>query len=357
MSNDTNHTTDNKNNNSSSESSEAISPIDWSAFKNAIDRSDNILLITHVRPDGDAIGSQIAMARALCDYGKKVIMINSDPVPRNLFFLDPDHLIKGIDEVPAEDLPKLDAPNDLIMTLDTSAWAQLAKTGAIIKNAVCPKIVLDHHVKGDDIGATRFVNPQAEATGTLVWQAIEHLGLPMKKEYAFPIFAAIATDTGWFRFSSVTADTYRMIAKIIDCGVRPDEVYRLAYEQETFSRTKLIGCALSKAERFFDGAGIFTSLLLTDFEASGAIPSESEDIINITLQVAETKAAVIMVEQKTGGFKLSFRSRCELDCSLLAARFGGGGHKKAAGAFIDLPYEQAKEKILAETSEMLKTFL
>lgn len=335
----------------------STSPIDWSAFKNAIDRAENILLITHVRPDGDAIGSQIAMARALKDYGKKVIIIDSDPVPRNLVFLDPDRLIKGLDEVPVEDRPKLDAPTDLILTLDTSSWAQLARMGEIIKNSTCPKIVLDHHVKGDDIGAQRFVNPQAEATGTLVWQAIEQLGLPMKQEYAFPIFAAVATDTGWFRFSSVTADTYRMIAAIIDSGVRPDEVYRLAYEQETFSRTKLIGRALAKAEQFLDGAGIFTSLLLSDFDVTGAIPSESEDIINITLQVAETKAAVIMVEQRTGGFKLSFRSRCDLDCSLLAARFGGGGHKKAAGAFIDLPYEQAKEKIIAETSGMLKNFL
>ncbi len=334
-----------------------ISPIDWSGFKQAIDRAENILLISHVRPDGDAIGSQIAMARALKDYGKNVLLINSDPVPPNLAFLDPDHWIQAIGDVSEQNRPPLDSPEDLIMSLDTRAWAQLAKMSEIIKNATCAKIVLDHHVKGDDIGAICFVDPQAEATGSLVRLAIQALGLPMKKEYAFPIFAAVATDTGWFRFSSVNAATYRMIAELIDLGVRPDEVYRLAYEQETFGRTKLVGYALAKAEQFLNGAGIFTSLTLTDFDQSGAIPSESEDIVNLTLQVAETKAAVIMVEQRTGGFKLSFRSRCDLDCSLLAARFGGGGHKKAAGAFIDLPYEEAKTKVLAETSAMLNEAL
>ncbi len=331
----------------------SATPIDWSTFKAFIDNAHVILLMSHIRPDGDAIGSQIAFARALTDYGKKVILINADPVPPNLQFLDPDRLIHPLTELTNEQKKEMEQA-DLLVSLDTSSWAQLGAMGEIIKQTSAPKLVLDHHIKGDDIGAVCYVDPSAEAAGVIVVQAIEALGLPMKKEYAFPLFVSIASDTGWFRFNSVTAKTYRLIADLTDIGIRPNEVYRIIYEQESFSRMKLIGLALVKAEQFLNNKGIITSLSIKDFDTTGALPSDSEDIINQTLKTDGTLVAVIMVEQRSGGYKLSFRSRCNLDCSLLAAKFGGGGHKKAAGAFINLPYEVGREKILAEVIAMMK---
>ncbi|MDO5554095.1 MAG: DHH family phosphoesterase [Planctomycetia bacterium] len=325
-------------------------PFCWQRFKAVIDSASSILLISHVRPDADAIGSQIAFARALADYGKKVLLVNSDPVPPNLAFLDPEHWIRPLGTLTESERTALDQV-DLLVSLDTSSWAQLGEMGQVIRDSQAAKIVLDHHAKGDDIGAERFVDADADATGTLVFKAIEALGLPLKYDYAWPLFAAISTDTGWFRFSSVTSDTYRTAAALIDAGVRPDDLYKIIYEQETFGRLKLIGFALANAKRVLNGKAILTCLTLENFEHAGALASESEDIVNMTLAVAGTEAAVIMVEQETGGFKLSFRSRCDLDCSVLAAEFGGGGHKKAAGAFLNLPKEEAETKILAALTE------
>ncbi|MDO5580562.1 MAG: DHH family phosphoesterase [Planctomycetia bacterium] len=328
--------------------------IDWKKLAEYVKQANSILLISHIRPDGDAIGSQIALGRALSDLGKKVHLVNADPVPRNLRFLDPDGMIVPLAELSPEQKADLNQI-DLILVLDTSSWAQLGAMGDWIKTASVRKTVLDHHVKGDDIGAEKFIGSDAEAAGSLVFHLIEELGLPMKFEYAWPLFTAISTDTGWFRFSSVSADTYRMAAALIDAGVRPDEQYKIIYEQETFGRAKLIAAALSNMEQFLDGEGIFTWLSSEDFERSGAIPSESEDIVNITLKVGGSRVALIMVEQKSGGYKLSFRSRCDLDCSLLAGKFGGGGHKKAAGAFINAPFAEARKILIDSTVEMMNS--
>ncbi|MDD3588365.1 MAG: bifunctional oligoribonuclease/PAP phosphatase NrnA [Thermoguttaceae bacterium] len=319
--------------------------IDWSNFKTMIDAAESILLISHIRPDGDAIGSQIALHRALAVYGKRVFSINANPLPPNLVFLDEDHVLGDLQNL-SDDLRREMENVDLIICLDTSSWAQLGTMSDVIRASHAAKLVIDHHAKGDDIGAVRFVDSHAEAAGALVVKAIDALGLPLEYRYAFPIFVAVATDTGWFRFSSVTAETCRTAAKLIEAGVRVDDVYRILYEQETLGRIRLVGAALAKTEPYLQWRLMFTSLLLDDFNRAGALASESEDIVNMTLTVAGTELAVIMVEQSTGGYKLSFRSRCDLDCSQVAATFGGGGHRKAAGAFIDLPYEEAKRKVL-----------
>lgn len=325
-------------------------PVDWTLLKARLDRANRILLISHVRPDGDAIGSQMALGLALRDLGKTVLMVNSDPIPPSLDWLDPHQLITSLDSLSTEQHAELMSV-DLMVTLDTSSWAQLGKMADVLRNFSGAKIVIDHHAKGDDIGAERFVDAKAEATGALVFHLLQTMGVPLKKEYAYPIFVSLTTDTGWFRFSSVTSETFQIAAALVEAGVRPDELYKTIYEKESLGRLRLVGVALSKVEPFREGWGMFTSLMLDDFDRVGALPFESEDIVNKTLAVEGTQFAVIMVEQRTGGFKLSFRSRCQVDCSLVAAQFGGGGHKKAAGAFIELPYQEAKTLILKTIDE------
>ncbi|MDO4586784.1 MAG: bifunctional oligoribonuclease/PAP phosphatase NrnA [Planctomycetia bacterium] len=328
----------------------ANSPVLWQEFKKVIDCSHSVLLVSHIRPDGDAIGSQIAFSNILEQYGKNVIIVNADPVPPSLTFLDPDQKILHLDQLTKDQQERMNSV-DLVASLDTSSWAQLGKMGDFFKTSSANKIVLDHHVQGDDLGATMFIDSSAEAAGTLVFQASKILNVPLSFSIAFPLFAAIATDTGWFRFHSATSQTYRMTAELIDSGVRPDDVYKLIYEQESLGRIRLTGFALQKTQPFLNQKGLWTSLTLDDFERANALPFDSEDIVNKLLQVAGTEVAVIMVEQKTGGFKLSFRSRCELDCSRLAKRFGGGGHKKAAGAFLNDCYENVQKAILSATKD------
>ncbi len=159
---------------------------------------------------------------------------------------------------------------------------------------------------------------------------------------ATALYAAIATDTGWFRFASTTSATYRVIAELMDAGADPSSIYGDLYERDTIGRVRLRGRILARTASEMEGKLVHTYVRKEDFIETTALPSDTEDAINMTLAIAGTKMAFIMVEQLKGGFKLSFRSRCHVDCNQLARNFGGGGHRAAAGAFMEGEFKKYK---------------
>jgi phosphoesterase RecJ-like protein len=317
--------------------------IDWSRFKEIIGAHHRFVLTSHVRPDCDALGSELAMAGVLESLGKEVLIVNGFAPSPTQRFIDPEFRLKqlGVDVT-----PEIIETYEVLMILDTSAWAQLEPVAAVLRSTRLKKIVLDHHVSADDLGAEMFKNTEAEATGRLVVDAADQLGVELSQRIAMPAFVALATDTGWFRFGSTSSGTLRMAARLVDAGAKPDQIYKDLYEHDTFGRLKLMGASLARAQKALDGRLIYTWIEQTDFANCGAIPSDSEDLINILLSVDGSEAALILVEQKSGGFKISFRSRCQLDCARVAEQFGGGGHKKAAGAFLADPLPVARAKTL-----------
>ena len=317
--------------------------VDWPRFVELVGDHRRFLLTSHVRPDCDALGSELAMAAILEQVGKDVLLVNPFAVPRTFQFLDPEGKLKqlGTDVSPRQ----LDS-YEVLIVLDTTAWAQLGDMGEVIRTTKAKKLVIDHHVSGDDLGAELLKDTKAEATGRLVIEAADQLGVEITPEIAQAAFVALATDTGWFRFSSTTSRTLRLAARLVDAGAVPDRLYQKLYEEETLARLQLVGRTMARTRTELEGRLIYTWIELADFEAVGAVASDSEDVINKTLSVSGTEAAVILVEQATGGFKVSFRSRCELDCSRVAEQFGGGGHKAAAGAFLDEPLDSARCKVL-----------
>ena len=326
--------------------------IDWAKFAAIVAKAQRYLLTVHVRPDGDCVGSELAMAAMLRQLGKDVRMLNADRVPPDLRFLDGVEAIEYLDAF--HDGPDgqawLDSV-DVILVLDTIAWAQLGPMKPILQAHKGMIVAIDHHAGGgDDIGAVVFGDPNAEATGRLVFDAARHLGVTLTPDIATALFTAVATDTGWFRFSSVTDQTFEVIADLVRAGASPSVVYNDLYEQQSAGKIRLIGRTLAKVELHLDGKLAFTSILLDDFARTGAIPSDSEDIVNKTLAIGGTQMAVIVVEQQSGGFKISFRSRCAVDCSKVAAQFGGGGHRQAAGASQSLPYDELKPALIAAMS-------
>jgi phosphoesterase RecJ-like protein len=317
--------------------------LNWSRFVEIIHGHERFLLTSHIRPDCDALGSELGMALILEALGKRVTIVNGMETPPNIAFIDPDKRIKVIGEsIHLEDLDDI----EVLMVLDTSAWAQLGPMGDVLRATKAKKIVVDHHVSEDDLEAEAFKNTSAEATGRLVVEAAEALGVALTPEMAMPIFAALATDTGWFRFGSVTSGTYQIAAKLLEAGASPPAIYRELYEQDTLGRVKLRGIILSRTDTELDGRLAHTYVLKEDFAQAGALPADTEDAINMTLAIAGVQFAVIFVEQVTGGFKLSFRSRCHVQCNQVAERFNGGGHKAAAGAFIDGSFAEAQPKVL-----------
>jgi phosphoesterase RecJ-like protein len=317
--------------------------VNWDEFASVIEQHQNILLTSHIRPDCDALGSELGMAGVLDKLGKSVHIVNGEVTPENLAFIDPEKRLAALGvDVQIDDLGDI----DLLMVLDTSAWAQLGPMADVVRATRAKKIIVDHHLGEDDLGAELFKDPTAEATGRLVVDAAERLGVPLTLEIATPLFAAIATDTGWYRYGNLTGNSYRIAGKLVDAGVQPAALYTKLYEQDTVERVRLRGVILSRTQVELDGRLAHTYVRVSDFEQTGAKPSDTEDVINLTLGIADTEAAVILVEQLSGGFKLSFRSRCELDCSDVAQEFSGGGHKAAAGAFINETFEQAQRRVL-----------
>ncbi len=327
--------------------------VHWKAFVDQISHYESFVLVSHIRPDCDALGSELGMAEVLRAVGKSVRIINAHRTPAALQFLDP----AGNIEVLGDDVEPEGVSADCIMVLDTSAWAQLGDMGDVIRASRADKMVVDHHVGEDDLGATMYKDYQAEATGHLVVQAADALKVPLTRSLSVPLFAAIATDTGWFRFGSVTAETYRVVARLIDAGVVPSEVYGDLYERDTLGRLRLRGLILSRTASELDGALMHTYVEKEDFAAMGADPSDTEDAINLTLAVDRTQGAVIFVGQLRGGFKLSFRSRCAMDCNEIARHFGGGGHKAASGAFQEGTLQEVQERVLAVVREAMKKAL
>lgn len=283
------------------------------------------------------------MAGVLEALDKKVKIVNGQATPPNLAFIDPDHRIQALGvDITADELRDV----EVMIVLDTSAWAQLGPMSEVLQNTNARKLVVDHHVGEDDLGAELFKNPTAEATGRLVVEAADALGVELTAAIATPLFAAVATDTGWFRFGSAGPSTYELAARLIAAGANPPLIYADLYERDSEGRVRLRGLILSRTQTAMGGKLVHTYVLPEDYEATGSLPTDTEDVINMAMQVAGTEVAVILVGQPEGGFKLSFRSRCAVDCAALAATFGGGGHKAAAGAFLDEPFESAQPKVL-----------
>ena len=325
--------------------------VDWPRFCEVIKEANNIVLTSHIRPDCDALGSCLGMAGILETLGKKVRIVCGQSVPPNLAFIDPDKRIMCIDEdIKAEEF----ADADLHMILDTSAWKQIGAMSDTIKNSTYKKIIFDHHVGEDDIDAELFKNTTAEAVGRMCVEAAEHLGVELTPEISTPLFAALATDTGWFRFPSVSDYTLNVAAKLIKGGADPAAIYGHLYERETAGRVRLRGTVLARVQTELDGRLAHTYILPDDYEKTGAQTTDTEDLINLALEIEGTVFAVIAVGQPDGGYKMSFRSRCQTAANEVAQHFDGGGHKAAAGAFIDSnDIDEVQTKVLDYVRKVL----
>ena len=170
-------------------------------------------------------------------------------------------------------------------------------------------------------------------------------------EIATPLYAGLSTDTGGFRFPSTSGETFRVAARLVDAGASPPAIYKELFEQDSLARLHLVGRTLAGAVTTRDGAVITSTVRQADIRAVHAQPSDTEDLINLTLAVKGTELAAILIEQPDGRIKVSFRSRGPVDCNALAATFGGGGHKAAAGTIIEGPFDAAQERIAAALDE------
>jgi phosphoesterase RecJ-like protein len=323
-----------------------------------IDGSNHILVTTHVRPDGDACGCVAAMTRVLRDRGKTVRPLFVSPIPDWYAFLFEEKVPVLGEDVQVEDLTSgRFGPVDLIVILDTNSYSQLPQFEIYLKQTGVPILIVDHHVTSDKLGKVEITDRTAAAAGLVLFEFLGYVGWAISKEAAEALFVAIATDTGWFHLRNTDSRVFRSCAKLIGAGVEPNDLYRRLYQTFSLARFKLMTTMLNRLELHLDGRYASQYLVREDFEQTGAAYRDTENLINECQRIGSVVVAALFMELRDGQIRCSLRSRPEgegaIDVSEIAAKFGGGGHKMAAGTYLPAPIEHAMQLMREEVAQRL----
>ncbi|MGB5531128.1 MAG: bifunctional oligoribonuclease/PAP phosphatase NrnA [Ignavibacteriaceae bacterium] len=320
--------------------------IDFQKLAEIIKGNQSFLITTHVNPDADAIGSEIAFYKSLSILGKKSRIINHSATPYNLEFLDTENLIEKYDESKHKDLFN---SSDVLIALDFNRSDRMVSMQKGFTESKQLKICIDHHQDPEDFVDYQFIGTNYAATGHILYDLIKTTAIvSINKEIATPLYAAIMTDTGSFRFERTNAELHRIIADLLEKEVNPAQVYDLLYDESKLSKIKLLGRCLNSLLLIADNRVGYMILTQKDFNDLNAIESDTENFVNYILSVEGVRLGMLFIELKNG-FKVSFRSKGNIPVNQLAGKFGGGGHINAAGArFRDLEMSPMIPKILVE---------
>ena len=299
--------------------------------------NDAIAIVTHIMPDGDALGSSLALMHALKLMGKRAFVCDRDEVPGYL------HLLPGWETVVMPDA--LPYPPKAVIAIDCADEGRMGTAGLLMQGDM-PKAVIDHHETNQTEIVPALVDGKASASGVLVLDVIQELGARITKEIAQCLYTAIATDTGNFSFSNTTPEAFHAAAECLKAGVDVSDMSYQLFRKKTQGRTKLLGRALNGIEYLENGQIALIRLRRADFAECGAADSDTEGIVNFGIDTAGAEVAILAVE-RVGSTKFSLRTRERVSASQVAATMGGGGHARAAGVTLQLPLDEAVSQVLA----------
>ncbi|HEX2867935.1 MAG TPA: bifunctional oligoribonuclease/PAP phosphatase NrnA [Ignavibacteriales bacterium] len=302
--------------------------IDFSYLADIIRQNRTFLITTHVNPDADAIGSEVAFYKILKKLGKTAYIINHSSLPYNLTFLDKDSVIQKYD---AEKHARLLETVDVLAALDLNNPKRLVRMEDAFVNSSRTKICIDHHQNPASFVNHYFIDAEYSSTGQIIYDLINETKIvELDYEIAMPIYAAIMTDTGSFRFDRTTPSIHMIAARLLEAGVDPNYVYDQIYDQSHFGKIKLLGESLSSIRLASDNQIAYMVITRDDLNRSGAQEAEVDGFVNYCLSIRGVKIGMLFFELKDG-IKVSFRSKGKIPVNLLAEEFGGGGHVNASG--------------------------
>jgi phosphoesterase RecJ-like protein len=284
-----------------------------------IRKRHRFVLTSHVRPDGDAIGSQLAMAYALRHMGKDVRIVNRDPAPAPL------QVFPGVADIQIAE--RTDDPGDCVIVMESG---DLTRTGVagLDRGFI---INIDHHVGNTMFGAVNWFDVSAAACGEMVFDLVQDLGVPLTHDIAVHVYIAILTDTGSFRYSNITPRTFEISRRCVEAGVDASAVARSVYDSSTLGRLRLFGAVLNRMQLEPSGRLAIISVDERLAAECGATYEDTDGLINEPLTVKDIQAVVFFKELAPGNWRVSMRSKGNVDINAVAKEFGGGGHKNASG--------------------------
>jgi phosphoesterase RecJ-like protein len=304
---------------------------------------ERFVVISHHRPDGDAIGSQLAFGESLRAIGKTVFNINRDGVPENLAFLDPEKRIQQPSEVDADAI----ATAEVIFVLDTATRERIGTEVIALLPEAASWVVIDHHVSNHGYGDVNLINPVAPATGEILFDLIRHLDLPLTPTGRDALYAAISTDTGSFKYPATTSHTLEVASELVAEGTDVGLLSEALYASYPLRRIHLLRELLSTLQLEDDGRIASWVLTREARERIGTHPHDAEGLIDELRSIASVDLAVFFEAGRDDKVRLSARSKSGgPDVSQLCSHFGGGGHPRAAGACLDGPIEAARNQFI-----------
>jgi bifunctional oligoribonuclease and PAP phosphatase NrnA len=308
-------------------------------IKSRFQAAGRILIVSHIRPDGDAIGSMLALGLALLDAGKQVEMVLQDGVPSGFKHLPGSEQIRN----------KAQGEFDLVVTVDCS---DVKRVGNSLDGYRSPDIVIDHHITTEPFGTLNLVEPEAVATASVLTRHMARWGLTITIPIAASLLTGLVTDTLGFRTANTTPESLRQAADLLELGVDMSSLYFRSLVRRTFSGAKYWGAGLTSLQRS-DGL-IWSTLTLADRKTSGYTGTDDADLINVVSSIDEADIALMFVEQNPQKTKVSWRGlKPHIDVSQIARQFGGGGHKSASGAEVAGTLDKVQNKVLAATRKLL----
>ena len=302
-----------------------------------IGRRDEIAILTHISPDGDALGSALCAAWALEAMGKRACVVCQDPVPEYL------QVLPGWERVVAP-YPQTALPFEekAVWALDCADERRTGTTHALLEkhpDALC----VDHHATNPGYGEVCVVEPEAASTGEILIELLEEMKRPLTREMAACLYVSLATDTGNFSFGNTTARTFSCAAKCMEAGVPIARLSEHLFRSRSAAKTRLTGRALNNIH--YEGGVAVLRLTKRDFAECGATLADTENLVNYGIETQGVRLALMAIE-RDAGTRFSLRSKGELDVSRIAQHFGGGGHACAAGATVNLPMDEAVKAML-----------
>ncbi|MCE5305513.1 bifunctional oligoribonuclease/PAP phosphatase NrnA [bacterium] len=294
------------------------------------DNSKKIIISTHFNPDGDAIGSALALWNYFQINNKDALIIIADDVPKNMQFLEGANKILKFN--PKTNIHHIKQA-DLIILEDMNDYSRSVMLADELQEANAQKIVIDHHIGMNINSNNSLIDSNSSSTGELIWRIFSQISdFKLTKAIAEALYVAIATDTGNFRFPKTTAVLHRIIAELIEGGANPNYLYENVYNQNSFTQMRLLGRALSNLKLLYQGKVCLMALSEKDFRETQTNYRDTEFFVEKTLSIEKVKVGILISEvYQRGEFKISLRSKDDYNVQKVAFALGGGGHINAAG--------------------------